>query len=86
MSALRRFVLATYGPQRRPRVVQREHEKYAKAYARHWYEVEAENAEQARALIARLPMQPEAGKGRLIDCGSHGPGGMPPNRTPRRGR
>ncbi len=75
------MLLATFGRERRPRCVRRAEWDWAKAWAKRWWLVEAESADQARELIGRANGDGWSGPapaGRIVDCGRHGPGGSRP--------
>lgn len=76
---LTRMLLAVCGRERRPRCFPASRWKWAKAWARRWWLVEAGCAKEARMLIARACGQQIHSKvdppGRIVDCGRNARGG-----------
>lgn len=73
--AARRMLLAIVGLQRRPRVVPPDRWKWAKAWARRWWHVEAASADQARLLIERTELGLGVEGACVLDCGRNARGG-----------
>lgn len=69
-----KMMLATFGTQRRPRVVRAANREWARAWAKRWWEIDALCADDARKLIERADAglgTSDPTLGRIIDTGRH---------------